>query len=215
MKKEVFMLALLLCAACQPRVQQQTVEEIEVEEPSYITLDEVDLSSVIRTTDSITYHTTVVYGGEHKPGDLVLSAVYGMDEFDSFGDKLLTPEVDVFQLTMHLKHKGATRPEKFVVVTDGKPHMLEPSMIQKVARGEFMVLFNYGVMRMNSVPRDIAKSKSCQVKVRYNNGDAVYNVTDEDKKAVATMFKSFIINGGTDYSSIDDIMEENRNKQKK
>jgi hypothetical protein len=216
MKKLAFIMALLLCAACQQKTNQQTVEETVVEEPSYLTPEEVDLLSVIRTTDSITYHTTVMYAGEHKKGDFVMSAVYGMDEFNSFGEHLLTPEVDVFQLSMHLKHKGAHKPETIVLVTDGKPQKIEPNFTQAVARGEFMLLFNISLFNgTQSVPKHIINAKSVQVKVRYNNGDAVYDVTEEDKKAVATMFKSYILDGGEDHSVVDDIMEEHRKKQQK
>lgn len=203
MKKLVFMLALLLCAACQQRVQQQPAEEeVKEEQPAF------DESLIIKQTDSITYRTTVTYAGLHKQGDLVLSAIYGMDEFDSFGEKLLTPEVDVFQLTMHLKHNGAFKPETIVLVTDGKPHKLEPNFIQAVASGEFMLLFNYDIVRTRSIPKDIINAKSIQVKVRYNNGDAVYNVTEEDQKAVETVFLSYLKDGGKDWSLVDEAMEE-------
>ncbi|MBO4550789.1 MAG: hypothetical protein J5733_08665 [Bacteroidaceae bacterium] len=208
MKKVVFLMALLLCAACQQRVQQQFVEE-ECEGQ-----DTIDQSLIFKTTDSITYHTTVMYAGEHMQGDFVMSAMYGLDEFNSMGEYLLTPEVDVFQITMHLKHKGAHKPETIVLVTDGKPQRIEPNFTQAVAKGEFMLLFNISLYNnTQSVPKHIINAKSVQVKVRYNNGDAVYNVTNEDRKAVETMYKSFLKDGGKDYSAFDDIMEEHQKKQ--
>lgn len=209
MKKLVyFWLAILLCVGCQQRVQQQIVEE-ESE-----TQDTIDQSLIFKTTDSITYHTTVMYAGEHKQGDFFMSAMYGMDEFNSMGEYLLTPEVDVFQVSMHLKHKGAYKPETIVLITDGKPQKIEPNFTQTVAKGEFMLLFNISLYNnTQSVPKRIINAKSVQVKVRYNNGDAVYDVTPEDRKAVETMYKSFLKDGGKDYSAFDDIMEEHQKKQ--
>ena len=154
MKKVVFLMALLLCAACQQRVQQQFVEE-ECEGQ-----DTIDQSLIFKTTDSITYHTTVMYAGEHMQGDFVMSAMYGLDEFNSMGEYLLTPEVDVFQITMHLKHKGAHKPETIVLVTDGKPQRIEPNFTQAVAKGEFMLLFNISLYNnTQSVPKHIINAK--------------------------------------------------------
>lgn len=211
MTKIVFMLALLLCAACQQRVQQQPAEEeVKEEQPAF------DESLIIKQTDSITYRTTVTYAGLHKQGDFFMSAMYGMDEFNSMGEYLLTPEVDVFQVSMHLKHKGAYKPETIVLITDGKPQKIEPNFTQTVAKGEFMLLFNISLYNnTQSVPKRIINAKSVQVKVRYNNGDAVYDVTPEDRKAVETMYKSFLKDGGKDYSAFDDIMEEHQKKQQK
>jgi hypothetical protein len=163
--------------------------------------DTIDQSLISKTTDSITMQTTVHYEGFRVFDDFIMSAAYTLDEFDSYGEQLLTPKVGTFEITMHIKHKGARKPKKVVLVTDGKMHMLEPNFIYGEKLGDFMLLFYYDVLKTRTVPRDIINAKSIQVKVRYDNGDVVYDATEDDRKAVETIFKSFIQDGGRDYSS--------------
>lgn len=200
MKRITFIIACILFMGCQSN--ESTREEVQEESQEEVR-DAIDQSLIYREKDDITYHTNVTYAGEREPCDFIMSAIYGLDELDVItGEKLQEPSVDVFQLTMHLKHKGASRPERIVLVTDGTPHELKPNFTHGVRSGEFMLLFNISILNHNqSVPRDICDADSIQVKVRYDNGDVIYNATSEDKKAVETLFKSYKQDGGIDYAS--------------
>ena len=49
----------------------------------------------------------------------------------------------------------------------------------------------------STVPRDITKAKTVEIRVRYDNGDDIIKVSDKDKEAIKVMYWSFYRDGGT------------------
>lgn len=154
---------------------------------------------IVRTRDEIKYRTLVEHKGRQRFGSCVLTAIYSIEELDNItGKKLSTPNVGSFQLVMYLSHKGAYKPETIVLVCDGVPHQITPNFIQSAGSGKFILLFNIGIMNSTStVPRDITKAKTVEIRVRYDNGDDIIKVSDKDQEAIKVMYWSFYRDGGT------------------